>query len=127
MYTKSDIDAFQSTATQAMEHYKTRFPSAFADYCTLNADFMDSEMSFSIRTAIRGGDPDETIYSKEADLAGLKASDFLQVIIDDIDQEFEREERKRIADTQKKEEKEKRARYQQFLELQKEFGEQSAK
>ncbi|WP_429037649.1 hypothetical protein [Aeromonas media] len=127
MYTKSDIEAFQSAATQAMEHYKSRFPSAFADYFVLNADFMDSEMSFSVRTSIRGGDPDETIYSKEADLAGLKASDFLQDIIDDIDQEFERSERRRIDDAQREEEKQKQERYQQFLELQKEFGEQPTK
>lgn len=127
MYTKSDIEAFQSAATQAMEHYKSRFPSAFADYFVLNADFMDSKMSFSVRTSIRGGDPDETIYSKEADLAGLKASDFLQDIIDDIDQEFERSERRRIDDAQREEEKQKQERYQQFLELQKEFGEQPTK
>lgn len=127
MYTQRDIEAFQSVASQAMKHYKSRFPSAFADYFTLKADIMDNEMSFSIRTAIRGGDPDETIYSKEANLAGLKASDFLQVIIDDIDQEFERSERRRIDDAQRKEETQKQERYQQFLELQKEFGEQPAK
>lgn len=127
MYTKSDIEAFQSAATQAMEHYKSRFPSAFADYFVLNADFMDSEMSFSVRTSIRGGDPDETIYSKEVELTELTPSDFLQLIIKDIDHDFELAERKRIADTQKKEEKEKQARYQQFLELQKEFGERHAK
>lgn len=127
MYTEIEIDALRAAASQAMDHYKNRFPSSFADYFTLKADIMDNEMSFSIRTAIRGGDPDETIYSKEADLAGLKASDFLQDIIDDIDQEFERSERRRIDDAQREEEKKKQERYQQFLELQKEFGEQPAK
>jgi len=126
MYTQRDIEAFQSVATQAMDHYKSRFPSAFADYFTLKADFMDGEMIFSIRTSIRGGDPDETIYSKEVDLALLVPSDFLQVIIDDIEHDFEQSEQKRIEDAQKKD-KEKQARYQQFLELQKEFGEQPAK
>lgn len=126
MYTKSDIEAFQSLATSAMEHYKKQFPSDRADYFTISADFAQGEMSFAIFSYGNGIDSDNLVYSKDANLADLAPSDFEKLVIDGIDRQRKlRTERE--AKIQSKEDKEKHARYQQFLELQKEFGEQPTK
>jgi hypothetical protein len=126
MYTKSDIEAFQSLAASAMEHYKKQFPSDRADYFTISADLAQGEMSLAIFAYGNGIDSDDLVYSKDANLADLAPSDFEKLVIDDIDRQRKlRTERE--AKIQSKEDKEKQARYQQFLELQKEFGEQPAK